>query len=149
MEFFIRKNSTLPTLKVQIIKDGRLNFREFDHLISGSTISFSMWDENNNIPYIVKRPAHVEVDITDETNYYVYYQFTSHETRKIGGYAGEFTISNEQGELNLPLREKLYVYIMDSISVPDLCCRSNRGENLILLPSETPRPTPTPTPTPI
>ena len=30
MEFFIRKNSTLPIIKVQIVKDGRVDFREFE-----------------------------------------------------------------------------------------------------------------------
>ena len=41
MEFFIRKNSTLPIIKVQIVKDGRVDFREFDNLTKDSTITFN------------------------------------------------------------------------------------------------------------
>ena len=152
MEFFIRQNSSLPIVKVQIIKDGRVDFREFDNLTNTSTITFSMWDEDTERYYIVNKPAQTMVKETTgdspEVEYYVYYQLSSHETRKPGRYIGEFKISNEQGEIILPLRKKLFINVRDSISVPDLCCRPNRGQSVFILPSETPRPTPTQTPTP-
>jgi len=151
MEFFIRQNSTLPIIKVQIIKDGRVDFREFDNLTNTSTITFSMWDEETGRYYIVNKPASVMLKEgngdSPETEYYVYYQLTSHETRKPSRYVGEFKITNEQGEIILPLREKLFISVRDSISVPDLCCRSNRGESSVVYPTETPRPTPSITPT--
>lgn len=130
MEFFIRKNSTLPIIKVQIIKDGRVDFREFDNLTNNSTITFSMWDENTSKYYVLNRPAQTMIKVGTGDNpieeYYVYFQLTKHETRKEGRYIGEFKIVNEQGEIKLPLRKKLFINIRDSISVPDLCCRPNR-----------------------
>ena len=164
MEFFIRKNSTLPIIKVQIVKDGRVDFREFDNLTKDSTITFSMWKEDTNVYYIVNKPAHVMVKPStidsEEVEYYVYYQLTSHETRHIGGYIGEFKIKNSQGEIILPRRKKLYINITDSISRPDLCCKpygggtSGGGGGIPPTPSNTsipPTPSPssvTPTPTP-
>jgi hypothetical protein len=130
MEFFIRQNSSLPIVKVQIIKDGRVDFREFDNLTNTSTITFSMWDEETEKYYVVNKAAQTMVkEVTGdspEVEYYVYYQLSSHETRKPGRYIGEFKISNEQGEIILPLRKKLFINVRDSISVPDLCCRPNR-----------------------
>ena len=168
MEFFIRKNSTLPIIKVQIVKDGRVDFREFDNLTKDSTITFSMWNEETNVYYIMNKPASVMVKPstidTEEVEYYVYYQLTSHETRHIGGYIGEFKISNSQGEIILPRRKKLFINITDSISKPELCCKpygggssggGSSGGGIPPTPSNTPIPptpspssiTPTPTPT--
>ena len=131
MEFFIRKNSTLPIIKVQIIKDGRVDFREFDELTNNSTITFSMRDEETNRYYVMNKAAQIMVKESNgdspDIDYYVYYQLSSHETRKPGGYIGEFKITNNQGEITLPLREKLVINVRDSISIPDLCCKPNRS----------------------
>lgn len=131
MEFFIRKNSTLPIIKVQIIKDGRVDFREFDELTNNSTITFSMRDEETNRYYVANKAAQIMVKESNgdspDIDYYVYYQLSSHETRKPGGYIGEFKITNNQGEITLPLREKLVINVRDSISIPDLCCKPNRS----------------------
>ena len=161
MEFFIRKNSTLPIIKVQIVKDGRVDFREFDNLTKDSTITFSMWNEETNVYYIMNKPASVMVKPstidTEEVEYYVYYQLTSHETRHIGGYIGEFKISNSQGEIILPRRKKLFINITDSISKPELCCKpygggssggGSSGGGIPPTPSNTPIP-PTPSPSSI
>ena len=127
MEFFIRKNSTLPIIKVQIVKDGRLGFREFDNLTKDSTITFSMWNEETNVYYIMNKPASVTVKPStvgsNEVEYFVYYQLSSHETRDIGGYIGEFKVTNSQGEIILPRRKKLFINITDSFSRADLCCK--------------------------
>ena len=61
MEFFIRQNSSLPIVKVQIIKDGRVDFREFDNLTNTSTITFSMWDEETEKYYVVNKSAETMV----------------------------------------------------------------------------------------
>ena len=126
-EFFRRKNSTLPIIKVQIVKDGRLGFREFDNLTKDSTITFSMWNEETNVYYIMNKPASVMVKPStvgsNEVEYFVYYQLSSHETRDIGGYIGEFKVTNSQGEIILPRRKKLFINITDSFSRADLCCK--------------------------
>ena len=150
MEFFIRKNSTLPIIKVQIVKDGRVDFREFDNLTKDSTITFSMWNEETNVYYIMNKPASVMVKPstidTEEVEYYVYYQLTSHETRHIGGYVGEFKIKNNQVEIILPRRKKLFINITESFSRTELCCKPSKGNGGGISPVPSPIP-PTPTPT--
>jgi hypothetical protein len=44
MEFFIKKNATLPLLKMQVVKDGRSDYHSFMDLIESSSIIFSMVD---------------------------------------------------------------------------------------------------------
>ena len=44
MEFFIRKNATLPIIEVDIIKDGKLDYNYQKTQLSASTIYFSMKD---------------------------------------------------------------------------------------------------------
>lgn len=152
MEFFIRQNSTLPIIKVQVIKDGRLDFREFDNLVNTSTITFSMKEESTDRYVILDSPAQTVIKSSTgdgpDNDYYVYYKLTNRQTRKTGRYIGEFKISNEQGEIILPLRNKLFINVTESISVPDLCCKPNKTNSRIIVPSNTPTPTSTPTVTP-
>ena len=80
MEFIIKKNSTLPLLKLQIVKDGRSDYNNFMKLIEVSSIFFSMTDIESGIPKISSRPAGFVEKTFDEPNaepeYYIYYQFT-------------------------------------------------------------------------
>lgn len=52
MEFFIKKDATLPLLKMQVVKDGRSDYQSFMNLIETSTIVFSMVDVATGIPKI-------------------------------------------------------------------------------------------------
>ena len=80
MEFYIKKNATLPVLKMQIVKDGRSDYHNFMDLIESSTILFSMVDVETGIPKIIsKRAGFVSktfVDPNTPTEYYIYYNFT-------------------------------------------------------------------------
>ena len=49
MEFFIRKNSTDPILKMQLVQDGRNDFNDFHEKLANSAISFSMKDTSNGV----------------------------------------------------------------------------------------------------
>ena len=42
MDFFIKKNATLPVLKMQVVKDGRSDYRNFMDLMEVSSFAFSM-----------------------------------------------------------------------------------------------------------
>ena len=57
MEFYIVKNSTLPLLKLSVVKDGRSDYDKFMSLIETSAIFFSMVDVDTGIPKIHTRPA--------------------------------------------------------------------------------------------
>jgi len=118
MEFFIKKNATLPLLKMQVVKDGRSDYNNMMDLIEESSIFFSMVDVETGIPRISTRPAgyvnKILLDPNAEPEYYVYYQFSNFDTRKVGRYEGQFLFVNDQGTLILPIRDKLFINIQES-----------------------------------
>ena len=124
MEFFIKKNATLPLLKLQVVKDGRSDFDNFMKTIELSAIFFSMVDTATGIPKVTSRPAgFVEktfIDPNAEPEYYIYYQFQNRDTNKVGRYEGQFMLRNDDGVLILPIREKLYINIQESFIADDL-----------------------------
>ena len=78
MEFNIKKNATLPLLKLTVVKDGRSDYNSFMNFIEESAIFFSMVDTETGVPKITSRPAgFVKKDLMDPNapvEYYVYYQ---------------------------------------------------------------------------
>lgn len=125
MEFFIKKNATLPVLKMQVVKDGRAGYQELMESLELSSIYFSMVNTQNGIPKIVGAPAYIVPLILpdgDPPEYYVYFQFTERDTNTVGRYQGQFLIKNDEGNLILPLREELYINVQDSFISTDPCC---------------------------
>jgi hypothetical protein len=163
MEFFIKKNATLPVLKLGIIKDGRSDYNNFMELLETSSIFFSMVNIETGIPKIMSKPAGIVSKTFDDPNtpteYYIYYQFTSKDTNVSARYEGQFLIKNDDGNLILPINERLFINIQESFIADDLeydncytsvypCCinpiyPSNTPTN-----TQTPTNTPTNTPTP-
>ena len=45
MEFNIKKNATLPLLKMQVVRDGRSEYQSFMDSLGSASIFFSMIDE--------------------------------------------------------------------------------------------------------
>ena len=124
MEFFIKKNATLPLLKLQVVKDGRSDYNNFMELLETSTIFFSMINSETGILKIISKPAgFVEktfIDPNAEPEYYIYYQFTNTDTNTVGKFEGQFLIKTVDGNLILPIREKLFIYIQESFIADDL-----------------------------
>lgn len=124
MEFYIKKNATLPVIKLQVVKDGRSEYNNFMKLIEVSSLFFSMVDIETGIPKITSRPAgFVEktfIEPNAEPEYYLYYQFTNRDTSKVGRYEGQFMLRSPDGVLILPIREKLYINVQDSFIADDL-----------------------------
>jgi hypothetical protein len=124
MEFFIKKNATLPVLKMQIVKDGRSDYNSFMDFIEESSIFFSMSDVDTGIPKITTRPAGFvkkeQLNLNTPVEYYVYYQFTSNDTRKVGRFEGQFLLRNNDGVLILPIRERLFINIQESFIADNL-----------------------------
>lgn len=124
MDFFIKKNSTLPLLKLQVVKNGRNDYDNFMKTIELSSIFFSMVDIETGVAKISSRPAgFVEktfIDPNAEPEYYIYYQFTNRDTNKVGRYEAQFMLRNEDGVLILPIREKLFINIQESFIADDL-----------------------------
>jgi hypothetical protein len=124
MEFFIKKNATLPLLKLQVVKDGRSDYNNFMELLETSTIFFSMVNSETGVPKIISRPAgFVEktfIDPNAEPEYYIYYQFTKQDTSIEGRYEGQFLVKTFEGNVILPVREKLFIYVQESFIADDL-----------------------------
>lgn len=124
MEFTIGQNSTLPLLKLQVVKDGIESYNSMMEFIERSSIFFSMVDTTNEIPKIYTKPAGF-VEKTGLNNnaspeYYVYYRFSPEETNRIGRYEGQFMFINETGTLVLPIREKLFINVVESYGSNEL-----------------------------
>ena len=119
MEFFIKKNTTLPLLKMQVINDGRFEFNTFMELLETATITFSMKNEKNGVIKLSNKRAF----ITNKTNlnpnapneYYIYYRFSNKDTNKEGRYVGQFLINTKIGTLICPLREELFINVDETI----------------------------------
>ena len=126
MEFFIKKNATLPLLKMQIVKDGRSDYQSFMDLIETSTIVFSMVNTETGIAKITSKSAGFVSKTFNNPNtpteYYIYYQFTKKDTNKVGRYEAQFLLKNEQGDLIVPIREPLFINVQDSFISDDPCC---------------------------
>lgn len=126
MDFYIKKNATLPLLKMQVVKDGRSEYQQFMDSLETATITFTMINSASGIPKIVSKPAYIvellNLDVNALPEYYVYFRFTERDTNQVGAYTGQFLIHNTDGNLILPLREDLNIYIQESFIVQSPCC---------------------------
>jgi hypothetical protein len=119
MEFNIKKNGTLPLLKMQVVDDGRgEEFDSFMSFIETSSLYFSMMDVETGSYKIHLEPAgfveKTQIDPNAKVEYYIYYKFPKKYTNRVGRYEGEFVLKNSDGTLILPIREKLYINILES-----------------------------------
>jgi hypothetical protein len=121
MEFYIKKNATLPILKMSVVKDGRSDYMSFMTDLENYAIYFTMYDVKNGIAKIINAPADI---VSNETNdeYYIYYQFKERDTKNAGRYKGEFLLKNTEGDLILPLREELFINVLDTNLKQTKCC---------------------------
>jgi hypothetical protein len=154
MEFVIRKNATLPLLKMQVVKDGRGTYEDFMSFIETSTIYFSMQNiDNGTVKINTSFAGFVEktfVEPNASPEYYLYYRFSKKDTNKVGRFEGQFLLRNESGTLVLPIREKLIIHIKDSLFEDDLDyneCFVGKYECCIIGPPSYQTPTPSVTST--
>ena len=68
MEFFIRKDSLTPVLKMQLVQDGRNDFMDFHEKLANSSIYFSMKDIKTGIPKLINKPASIVAKQTISPN---------------------------------------------------------------------------------
>jgi hypothetical protein len=126
MEFFIKKNATLPLLVMQVIKHDKYDHDEFMNMIETSTILFTMVNVDTGVPKISSKAASfvskTNVDNNSPIEYYIYYKFNKKETSKIGRYEGQFLLKNSNGELIVPISDKLFINIQDSFITDNPCC---------------------------
>lgn len=127
MEWFIKKNATLPIIKINISQDGRSDYQNNIQTLLESNVYFSMVDVDTNLIKISSVPSTVTTGLTDngEIEYFVQYQFKKNQTKKTGRFKAEITIKNSDGVVGLPLNESLYINIIDSFAIDDVNFSSN------------------------
>jgi len=119
MEFNINKNSTLPVLKLELIKDGRNDFQKFHEKVQNAIIYFTMTDVITGVKKIAKKITTIEEVVPKSCvgdEFYLIYQFNAKETSVSGRYVGQFEIVflDNSGTLIVPIHENLYINILDS-----------------------------------
>jgi hypothetical protein len=123
MEFFIRKDSLEPILKMQLIQDGRNDFRKFYQNLENASLSFSMKKVDTGEYVILNRAAGIvqktEVDPINDPEYYIYYRWQPTDVMEVGRYQGQFLIEflTDGTQLVAPVREDLYINIQDSCGI--------------------------------
>lgn len=125
--FYIKQNSTLNPLRMELINDGRFDFlktSKFNAAIQCADITFSMRDENDML-VISKAPCGVVLsqDESCEEHYIIEYKWQPRDTKKKGIYKGEFSINFgkacaedgtkfPEGVLNMPIHEQILIHVL-------------------------------------
>jgi len=128
MEFFIRKDSLEPILKMELVRDGRTEFDTFHDKIENSTIRFSMKSVDDGTYRILNQPAGIVQKIVISPNapteYYIYYRWRKKDVKKVGRYQAMFSIflHDECSEIKVPIREDLFINITDSFVSASCVC---------------------------
>ena len=122
-EFYIKRGSVLPILRMDLINDGRHDFNKFFDLIQNSDITFSMTNKDNGILKISNSPCYIKLRETDGCieKYVICYDWKTRDTSCAGTFEGEFTldfgkvksddVTFPSGTLKMPIREKLEIII--------------------------------------
>lgn len=124
--FYINKGSILPSLRVELIKDGKYDFMKsytFNNAIQNADVTFTMYDNNGRLK-ISKSPAYIvksdKCECSD--NYIIEYQWKKRDVNENGIYLGRFEIKfkgdiyedgieYESGNLIMPIVEELHIVI--------------------------------------
>lgn len=126
--FFIRKNSQLPILKMKVINDGRFDYKEIFNKLENATITFSMKDSETGRYKVFNKPGLVipveKENCKENGEYYIGYKFTTKDTDRPGCYRAEFKIDflDDNCSLISPIYEDLFVNILDSQTNSKIVC---------------------------
>lgn len=122
--FHIKQNSELPILRMELIDDGRNDFRKFHESIQNADITFTMKNLNTGLIKILNAPCYAKLRESDGCveQYVICYEWKKRDTKEKGVYEGEFNIifgddiksdttTYPSGSLLMPIREKLIINI--------------------------------------
>lgn len=122
MDFYIRKGSTDPILKLRLIDDAKNDKSSFNDILENADIRFEMFDVQTEIYSVLNGQCNLTYrtkkfnQSTDE--YYITYRFTENQTSEKGRFEGLVTIQFRDTDLNntekliLPIKEKLFINIV-------------------------------------
>ena len=127
-EFFIRKGSVNPVLRMELIKDGRYDFKKsmIDNALQDSVVKFYMKDVETGLLKVAKADADIVLAQEEgcEEKYILQYKWKERDTKKEGTYEGWFEINFNgnlkeegadypSGKMIVPIQEKLQIVILD------------------------------------
>lgn len=127
MTFIIKKNSVNPLLRMEVINDGRYDYRKslINNSLMDSVVTFSMKDVETGLLKISKAPAKVVVakDSGCDEKHILQYDWKPRDVKNEGIYEGWFDITfngnlTENGEeylkgnFKVPIQEKLQIVIL-------------------------------------
>ena len=128
MEFIIKKGSVNPVLRMELIKDGRYDFKKsmIDNAIQDSVVKFYMKDVETNLLKVAKADADIVLAQEEgcEEKYILQYKWKERDTKKEGIYERWFEINFNgnlkeegvdypSGKMIVPIQEKLQIVILD------------------------------------
>lgn len=126
--FEIKKNSILPSLKVNLIDDGTYDFCRrdmYNNAIQNADITFSMKDENGILKISKAKASIVKCcDCNCTESYSIEYKWNKRDTKESGVFDAFFEInfkgdlyeegvSYPEGNLIMPIHEQLKIHIME------------------------------------
>lgn len=126
--FEIKKNSTLPSLRVNFIDDGTYDFCRrdiYNNAIQNADITFSMKDENGILKISKAKASIVKCcDCNCTESYSIEYKWNKRDTKESGVFDAFFEInfkgdlyeegvSYPEGNLIMPIHEQLKIYILE------------------------------------
>ena len=128
MEFIIKKGSVNPVLRMELIKDGRYDFKKsmIDNAIQDSVVKFYMKDVETDLLKVAKADADIVLAQEEgcEEKYILQHKWKERDTKKEGIYEGWFEINFNgnlkeegvdypSGKMIVPIQEKLQIVILD------------------------------------
>ena len=128
MEFIIKKGSVNPVLRMELIKDGRYDFKKamIDNALQDSVVKFYMKDVETGLLKVAKADADIVLAQEEgcEEKYVLQYKWKERDTKKEGTYEGWFEINFNgnlkeegvdypSGKMIVPIQEKLQIVILD------------------------------------
>ena len=126
IEFFINRKSVNPVLRMELILDGRYDYKKslIDNAIQDSEVTFTMKDHETDVYKIIEAKANIRLANEDscEEKYILEYEWKERDTRYPGIFDGQFEIkfngnikedgvTYPTGNLIVPIQEKLRIYI--------------------------------------
>ena len=123
--FHIKQYSELPTLRLELINDGRNDYRKAFDALENASITFTMVNTDTGVIKVANEPAFIVEKENDgcEKEYVICYKWKPRDTKEKGVYEGVFnirfdgTLTSEyttypKGDLIVPIREKLIITIL-------------------------------------
>lgn len=126
-QFNINKNATLPYLEIELIQDGRNDYRKAYYAIQNADVYFTMTNLDNGVRIIANSKCEV-ITYSEgcEEKFKIRYKWKKNDTKISGRYVGTFKIvfgddltvdgyEFPSGELIVPISEELIINVTDSM----------------------------------